>query len=209
MVGWGRMTVQEFSIFALSVYMNMTENAALFPKPTVDLAVLKANLDQFRPLISEATYSDSRVIVQRDQLRAKIHKMLRPLAHYVEDLANVETDRTTQEYLVARSGFKAMPAEASGVEMLFSRITRVDNPRTGVLHVRYTTAGRRAGRYDVRMAVKETPDPDSWPIHTRANAKSGAVCEGLTPGVIYTFQVRVFGPLGFGDWSPAVDKMCT
>jgi hypothetical protein len=93
--------------------------------------------------------------------------------------------------IVAQSGFEAMSSTAAGGELLSTGITRIDNPRTGVLCVRYKTAGRKARVYEVRMAVKGTSDPDSWPIRQFTNAKDGGLYEGLTPGVVYTFQVRV------------------
>lgn len=203
------MSVQDFYIFAMNVYTKMTENSDLFPEPPVELSALKADLAQLVSLMGEATYKDSRVIVQRDSLRGQIHVVLRRLAHYVERICSLEQDRTTQLSIAARSGFEVAPATTAPDELLSTRITRVENPRSGVLHLRYAAAGRKARGYQVRTAVKGTPDPDSWPTHAAPNAKDGAVFENLTPGVVYTFQVRVFSSPGFGDWSPAVDKMCT
>jgi hypothetical protein len=207
--GWGRMAIGDFRAFAQSVCTKMSENSELFPKPPVVLAVLQSDLDRLVSFIGEASYNDSRRIIQRDTLRNEIHVMLRQLAHYVEDLCDAETDRTTQNYLVAHSGFKAMSNTVSPAEFLLSQIKGIDNPRKGVLHVRYTAAGRDARQYQIRMAGTDTPDPDSWPISTFPNAKDGATFENLTPGVSYTFQVRVMSRLGVGDWSYTSRKMCT
>ena len=209
LVGWGRMPVQEFYVFALTIYHVMTDNAASFPNPPVDLKTFKTVLDRFQSSIAEATYSDSRAILARDTLRTEVHVMLRQLAHYVEHLCALETDRASQDYLVAHSGFQTMKSTTSPDEILVTSILRILNPRTGVLVVRYKPAGRKARKYDVRMAAQGTSDPDTWPIRSFANAKDGATYEGLTPGVIYTFQVRVYANLGYGDWSQPVSKMCT
>jgi hypothetical protein len=209
LVGWGRKPVNEFYIFAKKIYIRISENPVLFPKPPVDLAELQAELDRFLSVIGQASYGDSTVIVKRDSLRSEIHMKVLQLAHYVEHLCNMETDRLTQMHIVAESGFEAMPSTTAPEELLSTRITGIENPRTGVLLLRYKTAGRKARAYEVRMAVQGTPDPDSWPIRHLVNAKNGALYEALTPGVIYTFQVRVFSTPGHGEWSPAVSKMCT
>jgi hypothetical protein len=202
LVGWGRLAVWDFHLFALHVYQKMLGNPA-FPKPTVDLSLLKAAIDRLASLIAAASYGDSRVVIERDQVRSDIHIMLRQLAHYVED--QCRDDRAAAE----SSGFDLMPSSIAARSTLPPRITRIDHRQTGELHVRYTTVGRDARKYEVRSAKKGTPDPDSWPIRVLPNAKEGALFDGLTPGAVYTFQVRAFSSSGLTDWSPAVDKMCT
>jgi hypothetical protein len=196
------MSVQEFYVFGLGVYEKMLRNAA-FPNPPIDLSALKAALDRFESLAADATYGDSRLLVQRDELRAKINIMLRRLAQYVED--NVQDDPTK----IPSTGFKQMPTSRTRKELRDTRITRVEHVNRGQLRARYTSAGREAKHYQFRKAPKGTPDPDSWPTEEFPNAKDGALFDNLTPGVVYTFQVRVYGPEGYKDWSPAVDKMCT
>jgi hypothetical protein len=196
------MSVQDFYFFGLDVYQRMLPNKA-FPNPPIDLRVLKAALDRLDSLIAQATYGDSRVLVERDQLRAQINVMLRRLAQYVED--SCQDDPTK----IPTTGFKQLPASRTPTELRAARITRVEHVNAGQLRVRYTAAGRQARHYQVRKAPKGTPHPDSWPIQTFTNAKDGALFDNLTPGVVYTFQVRVFGPEGYTDWSQAVDKMCT
>jgi len=202
LVGWGRLSVAEFHIFASYVYEKMFGNP-VFPKPSVDLSLLKAATDRLASLIADASYGDSRVVIERDQVRRDIHIMLRRLAHYVED--QCRDDRAAAE----SSGFNLMRSSIAARSMLPPRITRIDHRHTGQLHVRYTTVGRDGHKYEVRSAKKGTPHPDSWPIRALPNAKDGALFGGLTPGVVYIFQVRAFSSNGYTDWSPAVDKMCT
>ena len=40
-----------------------------------------------------------------------------------------------------------------------------------------------------------------------ATTKPPAVIKNLTPGTIYTFQVRAFGKLGYSDWSNTTQRM--
>jgi hypothetical protein len=201
LVGWGRLKAGDFHFFALHVYQKMLENPA-FPNPPVDLSLLKADVDRLAALIAAASYGDSRVLIERDQVRSDIHLLLRQLAHYVED--QCQDDRAAAE----SSGFDLMPSSAAARSMLPPRITRIDHRLTGELHVRYTTVGRGALKYEIRSAKQGTPDPDSWPIRVLPNAKDGALFDGLTPGAVYTFQVRAFSASGPTHWSPAVDKMC-
>jgi hypothetical protein len=137
LVGCGRLTVADFHNFAVYVYQKIVGNPA-FPKPPVDLSLLKAATDRLASLIAAATYGDSRVVIERDQVRRDIHIMLRRLAHYVEDEG--PDDRAAAE----SSGFHLMPSSVAARSILPPRITRIDHRQTGQLHVRYTTVGRDA-----------------------------------------------------------------
>ena len=64
--------------FALYIYQKMFGNPA-FPNPPVDLSSLKAAVDRLASLIAAASYGDSRVLIERDQVRSEIHIMLRHL----------------------------------------------------------------------------------------------------------------------------------
>ena len=203
---WGRMSVQDFYLFGMSVYQMMTKNSSAFPNPPVDPEMLKRELDRLESLIAEASYRDSRVVIARDQLREEITLMLRQLAQHVEDKCNIENDRGK----VVLSGFDEVPPSRPSKPLQDLRITRVEHGKSGELRVRYTSLGRAARHYLVRKAKKGTPDPDSWPVENFPNAKDGALFVNLTPGVVYTFQVGAFLVDGsFTNWSPSVDKMCT
>jgi hypothetical protein len=62
-VGWGRLAVGDFHIFALHIYQKMFGNPA-FPNPPVDLSLLKAAVDRLASLIAAASYGDSRVLIE-------------------------------------------------------------------------------------------------------------------------------------------------
>ena len=78
LVGWGRLAVGDLHIFALHIYQKMFGNPA-FPNSPVDLSLLKAAVDRLASLIAAASYGDSRVLIERDQVRSEIHIMLRHL----------------------------------------------------------------------------------------------------------------------------------
>jgi hypothetical protein len=208
LMGWGRLSVQDFWEFAGNVCQNMAGNDK-FPNPPVDPVLLKREVARLISLSAEATYGDSRVFVARDQLRGEIHFKLRQLGNYVEDLANGAEDMNAGMVIVRLSGFEAMPSSRSPHKELYARISRVDHRRMGELIVRYPSAGRQALQYRIRFGQKGTSDPDSWPIRVFPNAKGGALFDNLTPGVIYVFQLQIYGASGMTDWSPPVEKMCT
>ena len=56
--------------------------------------------------------------------------------------------------------------------------------------------------------VSSADGTPSWVEETLASKKPVTVT-GLTPGTVYTFQVRALGRLGYTDWSDAISRMVT
>jgi hypothetical protein len=204
LMGWGRWPNGKFHIFALHIYEKMLGNP-YFPNPPVDLAVFKAALDRFQSLMAEASYGDSRIVVQRDQLRSEIDRMLRQLGHHAEDYCEQDI------YIFRTSGFEEVPSSPAPPKPLDpTRILGVEHVMKTVLKLKIKSLGRAAKHYRVAFAPEGTAtDPDTWPSVDVTAVRGGVVIENLTPGIVYVFQVKVFGRLGFSDWSPAVTKMCT
>jgi hypothetical protein len=59
----------------------------------------------------------------------------------------------------------------------------------------------KARSYEVRYATITGGTIGSWAIQATTTVKSATPVDGLTPGTMYTFQVRALGRLGFTDWS--------
>jgi hypothetical protein len=66
--------------------------------------------------------------------------------------------------------------------------------------------GARA--YFVHYAVMTNGQPGSWTTVTIPNVQKAVTISGLTPGVIYGFQVQALGSLGYSDWSDTTTIMC-
>src|ERR1051326_8849833 len=66
-----------------AVLSSMTDNSN-FPNSPVDLAALKAALDLFSNLISEALDGSKKVVAEKNKQRRAIIKMLKLLAAFVE-----------------------------------------------------------------------------------------------------------------------------
>jgi hypothetical protein len=72
------------------------------------------------------------------------------------------------------------------------------------------TAVAKARSYDLRFApVPAGGAAITWTTMSVATVRPAMQINNLTPGTIFTFEVRAFGKLGFSDWSAAVNKMCT
>jgi hypothetical protein len=65
-----------------------------------------------------------------------------------------------------------------------------------------------ARSYELRYATVGAPGSGvNWTTTLVATTKPAAPINNLTPGTIYTFQVRAFGKPGFSDWSGPVERM--
>jgi hypothetical protein len=180
----------------------MTGNPA-FPHPPVDLALLKAALEGLSIAIGEAIDGGKKAVVEKARQRESVVKMLRTLSHYVE---SVSTEVTT----LLSSGFELLTVTRSAPQPLQgASIRRIDQGVSGNLLVKIQSIAR-AWSYELRYASLG-PDgiPGSWTSLPVTTVRSLTSCTGLTPGVIYAFQVRALGRLGYSDWSDSVTKMCT
>jgi hypothetical protein len=67
----------------------------------------------------------------------------------------------------------------------------------------------KAKSYEIRYgAVVNGAAPSSWTSKAVPGVRPPAGIEGLTPGTLYAFQVRVLGKLGFTDWTDSATCMC-
>jgi hypothetical protein len=48
--------------------------------------------------------------------------------------------------------------------------------------------------------------PVTW-VEETLPSKKPVIVESLTPGTVYTFQVKALGYLGYTDWSDPVSRM--
>lgn len=73
-------------------------------------------------------------------------------------------------------------------------------------HAQRAGGGPNAKAYEVRLCTT----PNTWlPAGTYTQARR-IVVEGLTPGTIYTFQVRAVGGItGYSGWSDPLSHMAT
>lgn len=128
--------------------------------------------------------------------------LLRQLAGYVQ-----ENHGNDLAKLLA-SGFEAVSTNKASVPLEKPAIKEIINGMSTELIVR---VGRiaNAKAYEVRYAlIGNGGTPGPWQTGQLFTSSRGMKVTGLTPGGMYTFQVRaVGGSTGYSDWSDAVSHM--
>jgi len=205
LLGFSRAPDGDVHVSGLRLYDGLKDNPN-FPKPPVDLEVLKAALHEFGALMAESIHRDRRVIAQKNKQRDKVTSMITEIGHYVEAVA--------QEDLAVflSSGLDpgpTTPTSSEPIPLPVPKILNIEQGYTGELHVYITPLGRKALYYQLRCtAIDGIETPGTSTIITLTNARAGKTVKGLTPGVTYAFQVRAFGKAGFTDWSDSATRMC-
>jgi hypothetical protein len=179
-------------------------NNPFYPDPPVDMARFKAAIDAYTAASAATLDGGKSATVERDKRRSDVIIMLRRLGHYVESACN--NDMTT----FVSSGFvPSSTARTPPQPVAVPLIIRVDQGNTCQLVVQLQAVAN-VRIYELRYApVSHDGTGITSTTMTLPSTKPPTAIGGLTPGVIYTFQVRAFGRLGFSDWSPLVDRMCT
>ena len=180
----------------------LTDNATIFSKPPVDLAMYQTAITSYEAAIPAALDGSKTAVAQKNKLRDEVAKMYVQLAHYVEAACN--DDMAT----FMLSGFQPAASSKAPLEPLaqptIASVTQ--GSVTGQLKVKIGTVPK-ALTYHFRYApVPGGGTPPSWTEETIAIAKP-IILENLTPGTTYVFQVQARGRLGLTDWSDPVTRM--
>jgi hypothetical protein len=183
----------------------LTLHADVFPKLPVDLPTYASGIKAYEDAIPVALDGSKTAIAHKNKQRNAAVKIYTELAHYVE--ANCNYDMAT--FLL--SGFTAAaPATRTPPQPLPtpSIASVVPGPLTGQQKVKIGSL-KKAMSFDFRFAppaaAGATP---SWTYKTITSRKAFIV-DSLTPGTVYTFQVRALGRLGYTEWSDPVNRMAT
>lgn len=193
----------KFGNFVLHIWDSMHANPK-FPKPPISMDDLKSKIDNFQAWFAEAIHRDTRVIAQKNSVRAAITKDIDLLGTYVDVEAGQDEDA------FASSGFDKVPSEYAGPKPLAELnpgIASIEQGLSKQLKISIVSLGREARSYQLRGGENGTA-PESWPIITVTSVKSPTVFDELKPGVVYAFQVRAHTRLGYTDWSGFTTRMC-
>jgi hypothetical protein len=187
-----------------NVCTGMEGNAAL-GNPPVPIPNVKALRDEMSAAMVVAADGSRKATADKNNKRQQLTVMMRQLAHYVEVACNGDmatflssgfqpkTSAPSPQQPVAVPTITALQQGASG-QMLLSV-----KKQKKVLHV----------DAKVTQIGGATPGPlDQGTTIAVASVKQPITFNGLTPGMIYSFQVRGFGALGYTGWSDAVTRMC-
>jgi hypothetical protein len=201
-LGTSGITDSEFVSRLGAIHDKMNGNPA-YPNPPIDMPSFKTAIDAYHSAVGAALDGGKNAIAARDKARADVTVMFRLLGHYVEVACKDDMDAFLS------SGFVAViPRQKSTAQpVAVPSITAVDQGSTGQLVVTIKPVAK-ARNYDIRYAPAAPAGAViSWTTITVATVKPSSTISNLTPGTIYTFQVRAFGKLGYSDWSSPVNRM--
>jgi hypothetical protein len=200
-LGFAQMAVTQLPNFTTGIVDGLTDNATVFPNPTVKPADLDAANKILISDIAAALNGGTDHTDARDKAAAVVVGMLRLLAAYIEDVA--KGDATVIEL----SGFQVVHRGPSPQQPLAKTIIQaIINEVSGQLLVRLNPQDNASG-YEGQVSADGGKTWQSIGFFQQARR---VVVPNLTPGVTYTFKFRALGgSTGSGDWSDPVSHMST
>jgi hypothetical protein len=186
----------ELDNFAQGVVNGMTGNVT-YPAPPVTMAALQTACEDFTARISAAQSGGPAATAAKNNSRETLIGMLRLLAAYVQMNSNGDL------VLLLGSGFEPQGTKGASVPLERPQGLTIKNGGTGQLVVRLSPVKNR-NMYEGRIKV----DGSDWLPSVFASDSQRIAFEGLTPGQIYTIQVRALGgSTGYSDWSDPSSHM--
>jgi len=194
---------EQFAVTCGAVDAGLTKDSAMFPALPVDLATFGVQSAAFGAALVASKDGGRKAVAEKNKQRTVTTKMLSKLARYVDEVANGDLT------LITASGFQPTAGTTSAQPTATPAVGKLVQDKSGEIVVTPTTVNARM--YEVHWGVAGPGGaiPATWTTIQVANARPGTRATGLTPGTVYTFQVRAFGTLGWSDWSDPVSKMST
>ena len=204
-LGFSRQSDGKVSTRGKAVYSGMKDNVNFTDSP-VKMSDLKTAVDNFDAWIAEALNGSKKAGAQRDKCREILCNILRQLGHYAESVAGNNMD------VFLSSGFEPV-GKSTPTRAIVPRILKVTFGKSGELYVWSEAFYRQVQYYELRYGPRgpggELPNPWMPSIQSK-QARRPSLIQGLTPGTVYCFQVRVRkNDETFSDWSNTVTKMST
>jgi Fibronectin type III domain len=203
-LGFPKLAPKDLLASATAIHTGMSGNPA-YPNPPVEMAGLKADIDNFSSAITASQDGGKKAIVERNRLAEVLIKKLRKLGKYVEISCN--DDMKT----FLSSGFEPASVARPSAPALSGSIRRIKvGPNTGQFLVAIA-AVPGAHSYELRCGVVGAGGslPSAWMTQPAGKTRPPALITGLTPGANYAIQVRAVTKAGYTDWSDPVTRICT
>ncbi len=182
-----------------AVVAGTTGNDAL-RNPPVNLAELQTMLNAYDDAITASLEGGRTAIATRNSHREAVNQALRLLAECVEAAANGDAA------IILSSGFEAWTYSRSQPQFLdIPMIVKVEQRNSGEFVVSISVVEKAKG-YELRHGTAGS-DSEAWIITPVTRVRPPTLFSGLTPGVMYTFQVRALGHMGYTNWSDPISKM--
>jgi len=185
-----------------AVYEGLSNNPA-YPTPPIALADFKVAIDAYTAAVATALDGGKSAIVERHKCRADVIVKFRLLGHYVEGACNNDMKAFVSSGFLPATTRQRTPAQPAPTPS----IVKIGQGTTGQFLVTIQPVAN-ARSYELRYAPAAAAGSGvNWITTLVASTKPATPINTLTPGTIYTFQVRAFGKLGFSDWSGSVERM--
>ena len=177
------------------VHTGMTGNAD-FPTPPVTMAALATATTNFSNARVAAAQGGPADTAAKDASRDALVVLLRQLAAYVQ--ATAANDLA----MLLSSGFEAVSTNRASVELPKPTILDVVHAGEGKLKIRPGPL-KNVRMWEVRTSIT----PGVWVSAGTFNSTRDMTLTGLTPGAVYTIQVRALGGLTrASEWSNPVSQ---
>lgn len=172
------------------VHAGMTGNAS-FATPPVTMAALATATTTFSDARAAAAMGGPAQTAAKDAARDALVVLLRQLATYVQTTADNDLA------MLLTSGFEAVSTNRASVALPQPTVLDVLNAGEGKLKLRVEAMK------NVRMwEVRYSSTPGTWVLAGCFNSTRDMTVTGLTPGMLYTLEVRALGgSTGASEWS--------
>lgn len=195
-LGFARLPDAELDNFTQGVIERMTGNVA-FPTPPVTMANLQTAKTDFSAKIAAAHAGGPADTAAKNNSRQALLGMLRLLVSYVQMTCNNDMA------VLLGSGVASMSTSRAQTPLDLPLALVIKNGTSGQL-VASVTPVKNTSMYEGRA---KGPTGDWMPSVFTGDSRH-ITFDGLTPGVVYTLQVRALGgATGQSDWSDPSSHM--
>jgi hypothetical protein len=201
--GFGKLDSNTLANTAHHVATGIGGNPVYFPNPPIDPASLDASGNTLAEAVLAAIDSGKTAKAVVTKQRKLVIQDLNLLALWVQNVSNDDP------VIFSASGFTAKPAGKSAPHPVaapsFRSINYGANSGQIAIYVKKVTGAKS---YFIRYAVMNGTTPGAWTTVPVATIQKAITIPGLTPTMIYGFQVQALGVLGTSDWSQTETIVC-
>jgi hypothetical protein len=200
--GFGKIDINNLANTAHVIAKGVGSNPQYFGKPPVDPAELDASATALSNSVLAAMTGGKAERAVRNRQRKLVIQDLNLLAVYVQNVSNDDP------VIFAASGFTAKSTAKSAPQPVATPKFRYLKHGTNSGQIVGTVKGTTGGKsYFFRYAVMNGTTP-AWITVPVASLQKPFTISGLTPTMIYGFQVQALGVLGYSDWSAVQSIIC-
>ena len=197
-MSFAKLADTRIDLFANSVILNLTGNPA-YPNLPVSLADLQSTTDAYASALADAQFGGRIATAIKKEARGRLVARLRDTAHYVQIIA--KNDLAT----LLSSGFTAIDRNTAQTPVDRPVMLKASNQHSTQLWLRARGVAN-ARSYQLRFKAGD----GEWQDGGYFSQARRIVVTGLTPGTVYTVQLRAIGgSTGASDWSNELAIMAT